>query len=194
MKHLLFKLFFIFSVSALFSSELYAQNIVRQYRRETGIPDSFILVTEYDNGNSLVVTYALCSQCKGTKKCGACYGQGGVYIGSMTGYMPCIACGRTGICGACDSDGLRILGSMMLDSQGNTLASSSLYGGSSETGSNHNSSKRSTCRHCNGTGYFLQQSSTPGTFIDHAPFYNSSGNKCKICGGYNTHWHLQCKH
>ncbi len=195
MRSKLVKLMFILIISVLFSSVIHAENgVVRQYRKETGVPNSFIVVTEYDNGNSRLVTYTLCPQCKGTKKCGACYGQGGVYIGSITGYMPCIACGQTGVCGACDSNGLTIIGSILLDSGGNILGSSSMYGNSSDSRSNNNSNKQSSCQYCNGTGYFLEQSSTPGTFINNAPLYNSSGSKCKICGQYNQHWHLQCKH
>lgn len=195
MKLKLLKLVFILIVSALFSSEIYAENgVVRQYRKETGFPNSFIVVTEYDNGNSMLVTYSICPKCKGTKKCSACYGQGGVYIGSITGYMSCIACGQTGVCGACDSNGLTVIGSMMLDSEGNILGSSSIYGNSSDSRSSLNSNRHSSCHYCNDTGYFLDQSSTPGTFIGHTPLYNSSGSKCRICGRHNEHWHLQCKH
>lgn len=182
-------------ISALFSLEMYSENgVVRQYRKETGFPNSFIIVTEFDNGNSMLVTYSLCSRCQGTKRCGACYGQGGVYIGRTAGYVPCFACGQTGVCGACESNGYAIIGSMLLDSSGNILGSSSMYGNSSDSQSSHNSNKSSSCRFCNGTGYFLQQSSTPGTYIGHTPLYNSSGNKCRICGQYNEHWHLECKH
>ncbi len=196
MKRRYFNLFFILCIATLFSSELCAENgVVRQYRQETGFSNSFMMVTEYENGNSLIVTYSICPQCRGTKRCGACYGQGGVYIGSITGYMPCIACGRSGVCGACDSNGLTILGSMCLDSYGNILSSSSIYENSSDSrSSDHNSSNKSTCRFCNGTGYFIEQSSTPGTFVGNTPFYNSAGNKCRLCGCYNKHWHLECKH
>lgn len=196
MRSTLLKLVSFLIVSIMFTSEMYAENgIVRQYRKETGFPNSFILVTEYENGNSMLVTYSVCSQCKGTKKCGACYGRGGVYIGEITGYIPCIACGRTGVCGACDSNGLAIIGSMLVDSDGNIIGSSSMYGNSgSDSRSGNKSTTQSSCRYCNGTGYFLQQSSTPGTFVGHTPLYNSSGSKCRICGRYNEHWHLQCKH
>lgn len=174
-------------------STSYGQRVVREYRKETGILNTFIIVSEYENGMSRWVTYGICQMCHGSKQCSACYGQGAVYIGSYTGYMPCIACGQTGICHACDSNGLTILGSMFFNQQGDMIGSTATGGNSSESSSGRES-KKSTCRHCNGTGYFIQQSSSPGTFIGHSPLYNSPGNKCNICGHYNKHWHLECKH
>lgn len=65
---------------------------------------------------------------------------------------------------------------------------------SSQSQSSRSNKNKSTCQYCNGTGYYLSPSSTPGSYINGNPLYNSNGTKCRICGKYNKHWHLECKH
>lgn len=52
-------------------------------------------------------SWTQCTACSGTKKCIACYGQGGTgYVtSSYNPYRVCMVCNGTGACGGCDGKG-----------------------------------------------------------------------------------------
>ena len=151
----------------------------------------------YEDGYCLATTATTCVCCYGKKVCPVCQGKGGVY-NSYTGiYYPCKACMGTKVCKYCNGTGGQTTSKLWApgeaeayrdamreveSEESSSLSSSSSSGSSSGSG---------VCPKCGGKGY-LPEAYEYAAGSRYAPYHNSGGTQCPICGKSTDHYHYRC--
>ncbi len=170
--------------------------------------------TQYADGSLKSHSKTQCIICHGNGMCGICGGSG--YTVSAYGYAAgqrqmCSYCVGNGKCRACSGKGVSesviwtqkngntngisnggqtIVNGIVYDRNGQVASSSSR-----ERSKRNSNSRKKICPHCHGTE---SETAYPElcrpSVINTAGIkrYNSSGNKCPICGSYREHWHTRC--
>ncbi len=145
-----------------------------------------------------------CVLCGGTGVCGVCFGRGGNYNSYTNLYYPCNSCFGSTRCKYCNGTGTQTMtthvnpdgsgygvgaGGVVTTGPGGNITS----GGGSNNGSNsrRKSSSNGVCPDCNGKGY-RPQAYKYAASSSFAPYHNSGGSQCYICGEYTDHYHYRC--
>ncbi len=163
-------------------------------------------VTAHRNpdGSMTSVTKMRCILCNGTGVCGVCFGRGGTYNSYTNLYYQCNSCFGSTRCKYCNGQGVQTMtthvnpdgsgygigaGGVVTTGPGGHITSGG--SGNSGSGSRNNSSNNGVCPDCNGKGY-RPQSYRYAAGSSFAPYHNSSGNQCFVCGEYTEHYHYRC--
>lgn len=136
-----------------------------------------------------------CVHCYGKSVCYMCNGTGSYYHAYFKSNQPCPVCGGRGVCQNCQGLGYHVSTKLWapgeaeayLHVQREMKSSSS----SSSHSHSHSSSSSSVCPDCGGKGYRPEayQYAAQSSF---APYHNSGGNECPICGTHTDHYHYRC--
>lgn len=143
-----------------------------------------------------------CIICGGSKVCRVCNGQGGVMGRAYGGtWYPCKACGGSKVCQSCRGQGYTTLVSHFqngvsigYDQNGNVYSSGGGNGSgspSNSTPSRNTSTGSGVCPDCGGKGY-RPESYRYAASSSFAPYHNTGGSTCNICGGTTDHYHYRC--
>ncbi|MBE6189786.1 MAG: hypothetical protein E7145_02455 [Rikenellaceae bacterium] len=149
----------------------------------------------YEDGYCHATTVVTCVHCYGKSTCYLCNGQGTYYHAYFKSNQPCPICGGRGVCQNCQGLGYQVTTKLWAPGEAESylhvqreMKSSS---SSSSHSHSHSSSSSSVCPDCGGKGYrpeayqYAAQSSL-------APYHNSGGNECPICGTHTDHYHYRC--
>lgn len=149
----------------------------------------------YEDGYCHATTVVTCVHCYGKSTCYLCNGQGTYYHAYFKSNQPCPICGGRGVCQNCQGLGYQVTTKLWapgeaegyLHVQREMKSSSS----SSSHSHSHSSSSSSVCPDCGGKGYRPEayQYAAQSSF---APYHNSGGNECPICGTHTDHYHYRC--
>lgn len=149
----------------------------------------------YEDGYCHATTVVTCVHCYGKSTCYLCNGQGTYYHAYFKSNQPCPICGGRGVCQNCQGLGYQVTTKLWapgeaegyLHVQREMKSSSS----SSRHSHSHSSSRSSVCPDCGGKGYRPEayQYAAQSSF---APYHNSGGNECPICGTHTDHYHYRC--
>lgn len=149
----------------------------------------------YEDGYCHATTVVTCVHCYGKSTCYLCNGQGTYYHAYFKSNQPCPICGGRGVCQNCQGLGYQVTTKLWapgeaegyLHVQREMKSSSS----SSSHSHSHSSSSSSVCPDCGGKGYRPEayQYAAQSSF---APYHNSGGNECPICGSHTDHYHYRC--
>lgn len=172
-----------------------------------------------DDGKLYATSHMQCLWCHGTKVCGICHGNGGIYGRAYGGtWYPCKSCLGNGVCSNCKGQGYIVSVSVTNpDGSGNLVSSNgysvqSLGGGhivnsphsgtsvyegkgsrNSGSSARSSSSSRSSCPKCHGRRF-------ESTAYDYAAAstsgwmqpYHHTGGKCSYCSRVGDHYHYPC--
>lgn len=149
----------------------------------------------YEDGYCHATTVVTCVHCYGKSTCYLCNGQGTYYHAYFKSNQPCPICGGRGVCQYCQGLGYQVTTKLWapgeaegyLHVQREMKSSSS----SSSHSHSHSSSSSGVCPDCGGKGYRPEayQYAVQSSF---APYHNSGGNECPICGTHTDHYHYRC--
>ncbi|MBR4052298.1 MAG: SEL1-like repeat protein [Alistipes sp.] len=149
----------------------------------------------YEDGYCHATTVVTCVHCYGKSTCYLCNGQGTYYHAYFKSNQPCPICGGRGVCQNCQGLGYQVTTKLWapgeaegyLHVQREMKSSSS----SSSHSHSHSSSSSGVCPDCGGKGYRPEayQYAVQSSF---APYHNSGGNECPICGTHTDHYHYRC--
>lgn len=149
----------------------------------------------YEDGYCHATTVVTCVHCYGKSTCYLCNGKGTYYHAYFKSNQPCPICGGRGVCQNCQGLGYQVTTKLWapgeaegyLHVQREMKSSSS----SSSHSHSHSSSSSSVCPDCGGKGYRPEayQYAAQSSF---APYHNSGGNECPICGTHTDHYHYRC--
>lgn len=149
----------------------------------------------YEDGYCHATTVVTCVHCYGKSTCYLCNGQGTYYHAYFKSNQPCPICGGRGVCQNCQGLGYQVTTKLWapgeaegyLHVQREMKSSSS----SSSHSHSHSSSSSSVCPDCGGKGY-RPEAYTYAAQSSFAPYHNSGGNECPICGTHTDHYHYRC--
>ena len=151
----------------------------------------------YEDGYCLATTATTCVCCYGKKVCPVCQGKGGVY-NSYTGiYYPCKACMGTKVCKYCNGTGGQTTSKLWAPGEAEAYrdamreVESEESSSSSSSSSSGSSSGSGVCPKCGGKGY-LPEAYEYAAGSRYAPYHNSGGTQCPICGKSTDHYHYRC--
>lgn len=151
----------------------------------------------YEDGYCLATTVTTCVCCYGKKVCPVCQGKGGVY-NSYTGiYYPCKACMGTKVCKYCNGTGGQTTSKLWAPGEAEAYrdamreVESEESSSSSSSSSSGSSSGSGVCPKCGGKGY-LPEAYEYAAGSRYAPYHNSGGTQCPICGKSTDHYHYRC--
>lgn len=151
----------------------------------------------YEDGYCLATTATTCVCCYGKKVCPVCQGKGGVY-NSYTGiYYPCKACMGTKVCKYCKGTGGQTTSKLWAPGEAEAYrdamreVESEESSSSSSSSSSGSSSGSGVCPKCGGKGY-LPEAYEYAAGSRYAPYHNSGGTQCPICGKSTDHYHYRC--
>lgn len=151
----------------------------------------------YEDGYCLATTATTCVCCYGKKVCPVCQGKGGVY-NSYTGiYYPCKACMGTKVCKYCNGTGGQTTSKLWAPGEAEAYrdamreVESEESSSSSSSSSSGSSSGSGVCPKCGGKGY-LPEAYEYAVGSRYAPYHNSGGTQCPICGKSTDHYHYRC--
>lgn len=149
----------------------------------------------YQDGYCNATSVTTCVHCYGKSVCYMCNGTGSYYHAYFKSNQPCPVCGGRGVCQNCQGLGYHVSTKLWapgeaeayLHVQREMKSSSS----SSSHSHSHSSSSSSVCPDCGGKGYRPEayQYAAQSSF---APYHNSGGNECPICGTHTDHYHYRC--
>lgn len=149
----------------------------------------------YEDGYCHATTVVTCVHCYGKSTCYLCNGQGTYYHAYFKSNQPCPICGGRGVCQNCQGLGYQVTTKLWAPGEAEgylhvqrEMKSSSSSGSHSHS---HSSSSSSVCPDCGGKGYRPEayQYAAQSSF---APYHNSGGNECPICGTHTDHYHYRC--
>lgn len=149
----------------------------------------------YEDGYCHATTVVTCVHCYGKSTCYLCNGQGTYYHAYFKSNQPCPICGGRGVCQNCQGLGYQVTTKLWAPGEAESylhvqreMKSSS---SSSSHSHSHSSSSSSVCPDCGGKGYRPEayQYAAQSSF---APYHNSGGNECPICGTHTDHYHYRC--
>lgn len=149
----------------------------------------------YEDGYCHATTVVTCVHCYGKSTCYLCNGQGTYYHAYFKSNQPCPICGGRGVCQNCQGLGYQVTTKLWAPGEAESylhvqreMKSSS---SSSSHSHSHSSSSSSICPDCGGKGYRPEayQYAAQSSF---APYHNSGGNECPICGTHTDHYHYRC--
>lgn len=149
----------------------------------------------YEDGYCHATTVVTCVHCYGKSTCYLCNGQGTYYHAYFKSNQPCPICGGRGVCQNCQGLGYQVTTKLWapgeaegyLHVQREMKSSSS----SSSHSHSHSSSSSSVCPDCGGKGY-RPEAYTYAAQSSFAPYHNSGGVECPICGTHTDHYHYRC--
>lgn len=151
----------------------------------------------YEDGYCLATTVTTCVCCYGKKVCPVCHGRGGVY-NSYTGlYYSCTSCGGTKTCKFCHGAGGQVMNKLWAPGEAEAYRAalheveSEESSSSSSSSSSGSSSGSGVCPKCGGKGY-LPEAYEYAAGSRYAPYHNSGGTQCPICGKSTDHYHYRC--
>lgn len=151
----------------------------------------------YEDGYCLATTVTTCVCCYGKKVCPVCHGRGGVY-NSYTGlYYSCTSCGGTKTCKFCHGAGGQVMNKLWAPGEAEAYRAalheveSEESSSSSSSSSSDSSSGSGVCPKCGGKGY-LPEAYEYAAGSRYAPYHNSGGTQCPICGKSTDHYHYRC--
>lgn len=194
----------------IYADEAY---IVKQYTTQNfGIREDHYNMSD---GSEIVYLYSKCTQCLGAgmcracagmRTCNICFGKGGVFY-SYSGWQRCMGCGGSGRCSVCQGSGkcglcsksstpgYQLGGVIQKKANGETVTLDMTNRTSIDnmTSSRRSSSKKTSCRSCNGTGIDPTVLSYWGGVSSYLGHYNSPNSKCPYCGRMHEHYHSKCR-
>lgn len=150
--------------------------------------------TWYEDGYCFVYSVSTCVGCYGKKICTICNGQGKVYNSYFKSYRQCVGCLGSGRCKYCQGAGNQTMSKLWApgEAEAYQAAKSEVVDNSSSSSSFSSSSSSSgTCPKCGGKGY-RPESYTYAAGSSMAPYHNSGGTNCSICGKTTDHYHYRC--
>lgn len=149
----------------------------------------------YEDGYCHATTVVTCVHCYGKSTCYLCNGQGTYYHAYFKSNQPCPICGGRGVCQNCQGLGYQVTTKLWAPGEAESylhvqreMKSSS---SSSSHSHSHSSSSSSVCPDCGGKGY-RPEAYTYAAQSSFAPYHNSGGNECPICGTHTDHYHYRC--
>lgn len=149
----------------------------------------------YEDGYCHATTVVTCVHCYGKSTCYLCNGQGTYYHAYFKSNQPCPICGGRGVCQNCQGLGYQVTTKLWApgEAEGYLHVQREMKSSSSSNSHSHShsSSSSSVCPDCGGKGYRPEayQYAAQSSF---APYHNSGGNECPICGTHTDHYHYRC--
>lgn len=148
----------------------------------------------YEDGYCLATTVTTCVCCMGKKYCTICNGRGGVYNSYLNTTRTCPACLGSKVCKYCHGVGGQVITKLWAPGEAEAYQAAKKEEESEEVASSSSSSATSgsgTCPDCGGKGY-MPQSYKYAASSSFAPYHNSGGTECYICGEITDHYHYRC--
>ena len=150
----------------------------------------------YQDGYCNATSVTTCVHCYGKSVCYMCNGTGSYYHAYFKSNQPCPVCGGRGVCQNCQGLGYHVSTKLWapgeaeayLHVQREMKSSSS---SSSSHSHSHSSLSSGVCPDCGGKGY-RPESYQYAAQSDMAPYHNSGGSECPICGSQTDHYHYRC--
>lgn len=128
------------------------------------------------------------------KICTICNGQGRVYNPYFKTYKQCVSCLGNGGCKYCQGVGSKTMSKLWAPGEAEAYQAAKyeeVDDFSSSNSSSSSSSRSGTCPKCGGKGY-RSESYTYAAGSSIAPYHNSGGTSCSICGKTTDHYHYRC--
>lgn len=149
----------------------------------------------YEDGYCHATTVVTCVHCYGKSTCYLCNGQGTYYHAYFKSNQPCPICGGRGVCQNCQGLGYQVTTKLWApgEAEGYLHVQREMKSSSSSSSHlhSHSSSSSSVCPDCGGKGY-RPEAYTYAAQSSFAPYHNSGGNECPICGTHTDHYHYRC--
>lgn len=150
--------------------------------------------TWYEDGYCFVYSVSTCVGCYGKKICTICNGQGRVYNPYFKTYKQCVSCLGNGGCKYCQGVGSKTMSKLWAPGEAEAYQAAKyeeVDDFSSSNSSSSSSSRSGICPKCGGKGY-RSESYTYAAGSSMAPYHNSGGTSCSICGKTTDHYHYRC--
>ena len=150
----------------------------------------------YEDGYCLSTAAVTCVHCYGKGVCYICNGAGSYYHAYFKTNQPCPTCGGHGVCQNCHGIGYLVTTHLMAPGEAEAYLQAhrevqSSSSSSSSHSHSHSSSSSGVCPDCGGKGY-RPESYQYAAQSDMAPYHNSGGDECPICGSHTDHYHYRC--
>ena len=168
----------------------------RIIRNELTTPCAYgqVHYTWYEDGYCLAYSVSTCVGCYGKKICTICQGQGRTFNSYLKSYKQCPACLGSGRCKYCQGVGHQTMSKLWAPGESEAYLSAKHEVDdepSSSSSSSSSSSQSGVCSNCNGKGY-EPKAYTYAAQSRYAPYHNSAGTSCYICGKSTDHYHYRC--
>lgn len=149
--------------------------------------------TWYEDGFCFVCSVSTCVGCYGRKICTVCSGRGQIYHAYFKNYVQCGACLGAGRCKYCQGAGCKVTTKLWApgEAEAYQAAKREEVGDYSLGGGSSSNSHSGVCPKCGGKGY-RAEAYTYAAGSSVAPYHNSGGTSCYICGKATDHYHYRC--